>query len=264
MNNASVLYYNYKFGLETEDASKIAFLYGSMNIFARALGGLFSDRLNIKTGMRGRLWLQTILLLCEGILILVFAHAQSLGGAIATMCMFSIFTQAAEGAIYGIVPYVHKLHTGAVAGFVGSGGNVGSVVYGIGFRNLEYKSAFLLMGSVVIVSSFLSIFIHIPCHAGMLWGEDNNTVLQARERYRLQRERARQAVEEQQSRGRRAGANQNDGEGGATVESLDRVEQGSEGGEEATPAITQAGTKENPNEEKVIEDRNDTMMEEAA
>lgn len=116
MNNASVLYYNYKFGLETEDAAKIGFLYGAMNIFARALGGLCSDRLNIKTGMRGRLWLQTILLLCEGTMIIVFAFAQTLGGAIATMCIFSIFTQAAEGAIYGIVPYVHKLHTGAVAG----------------------------------------------------------------------------------------------------------------------------------------------------
>jgi NNP family nitrate/nitrite transporter-like MFS transporter len=97
-----------------------------MNLFARALGGLFSDRLNIKTGMRGRLWLQTILLFCEGTMIIVFAFSHTLAGAIVTMCIFSVFTQAAEGAIYGIVPYVHKLHTGAVAGFVGSGGNVGS------------------------------------------------------------------------------------------------------------------------------------------
>ncbi len=80
-------------------------------------------------------------------------------------------------------------------GFVGSGGNVGSVVYGIGFRNLEYKAGFLMMGCIVIASSFLSVFIHIPCHAGLLWGEDNHTVLQARERYRLQRERAQRAIE---------------------------------------------------------------------
>jgi MFS transporter, NNP family, nitrate/nitrite transporter len=101
MNNGSVLYFNYKFDLATEDAAILGFLYGSMNIFARALGGLFSDRLNIKTGMRGRLWLQTILLLCEGILIFVFAFAQSLSGAVVVMCMFSFFTQAAEGAIFG-------------------------------------------------------------------------------------------------------------------------------------------------------------------
>jgi len=254
MNNASVLYYNYQFDLETEDAAKIGFLYGSMNIFARAIGGLCSDRLNIKMGMKGRLWLQTILLLCEGTMIVVFAYAQTLGGAIATMCIFSIFTQAAEGAIYGVVPYVHKLHTGAVAGFVGSGGNVGSVVYGIGFRNMEYKAAFLMMGSLVIASSFLSIFIHIPCHAGMLWGEDNHTVLQARERYRLQREMARHAVEEQSRQGSRSNLNHrnNDGEGGATVESLDKNEQGSDGAEDNTPAeVEREGN--NTNDETAVE-----------
>jgi hypothetical protein len=209
--------------------------------------------------MRGRLWLQTILLFCEGALILVFAYAQTLGGAITTMCLFSIFTQSSEGAIYGIVPYVHKLHTGAVAGFVGSGGNVGSVVYGIGFRNLEYKTAFVMMGSLVIVSSFLSIFIHIPCHAGMLWGEDNNTVLQARERYRRQRERARQAVEERQSRGRLTDTNQNnDGEGGATVESLERAEQGSEGVEESTAVNIQA---EETSGDNPIQKKQDDKME---
>ena len=139
-------------------------------------------------GMRGRLWLQTILLISEGVLIIIFAYADSLIGAVITMCCFSIFTQSAEGAIYGVVPYVSKLYTGAVAGFVGSGGNVGSVVYGLGFRNLSYQSAFLMMGSIVIASSFLTIFINIPCHAGMLWGEDNYAVIQARERYLRNRE----------------------------------------------------------------------------
>lgn len=233
MNNASVLYYNSEFGLTTEDASKIAFIYGSMNIFARALGGICSDRLNIKMGMRGRLWLQTALLICEGVLIVVFAHAKSLPGAIITMCIFSIFTQAAEGAIYGVVPYVHKLHTGAVAGFVGSGGNVGSVVYGLGFRNLEYRTAFIMMGSIVIVSSFLSFFINIPLHAGMISGEDNHSVLQARERYKKQRERAHQAIERERlehsgGRNRRVieaeakAGGSSTVEGNATVESDDK------------------------------------------
>jgi hypothetical protein len=166
----------------------MGFIYGSMNIFARALGGFYSDKLNIKMGMRGRLWLQSILLISEGVLIIVFALCNTLAGAVVTMCMFSLFTQSSEGAIYGVVPYVSKLYTGAVAGFVGSGGNVGSVVYGIGFRSLSYQNAFLMMGSIVIASSFLSIFIDIPCHAGMLWGEDNHAVIQARERYLRRRQ----------------------------------------------------------------------------
>jgi NNP family nitrate/nitrite transporter-like MFS transporter len=192
MNNASVLYYNSKFGLETDQAATVGFLYGSMNIFARGLGGFLSDRLNGKMGMRGRLWLQTIFLICEGVLIVVFSFTETLTGAIVCMCIFSIFTQAAEGAIYGVVPYISKLYTGAVSGFVGSGGNVGSVVYGLGFRSMGYNKAFLLMGCIVIASSFLSLFINIPCHAGLIWGEDNNAVIQARERFLQRREMARQ------------------------------------------------------------------------
>jgi NNP family nitrate/nitrite transporter-like MFS transporter len=229
MNNAAVLYFSDEFGLSTKDASTIAFAYGSMNVFARALGGFCSDRLNMKMGMRGRLWLVSILLMLEGTMILFFAFAESLAGAISVMIIFSIFTQAAEGAIYGVVPYVTKMYTGSVAGLVGSGGNMGSIIYGcklllcvcryirfvagsrflfvgvflfshypsfllrvalllsVGFRSLPYRDAFLLMGCIVIASSFLSVFVKIPLHAGLLRVEDNMTVIQARERYRSHR-----------------------------------------------------------------------------
>jgi NNP family nitrate/nitrite transporter-like MFS transporter len=193
MNNASVLYYSDEFELDTEQAATLGFIYGSMNIFARALGGIMSDKLNFKIGMRGRLWLTTILLVCEGIMIIVFAFAKSLLGAVITMCIFSICTQAAEGAIFGVVPYITKLYTGAVAGFVGSGGNVGSIVYGLGFRSLNYDEAFIMMGSIVIASSVLSIFIDIPCHAGLIWGEDNHAVIQARELYIRRRQLQQEA-----------------------------------------------------------------------
>jgi NNP family nitrate/nitrite transporter-like MFS transporter len=197
MNNAVVLYYNSEFDLSTEDAATLGFIYGSMNIFARALGGYTSDQLNLKMGMRGRLWLLTLLLVAEGTMILVFAVTKTLLAAVVVMCIFSIFTQAAEGAIYGVVPYVSKQYTGAVAGFVGSGGNVGSVVYGLGFRSLEYDQAFFMMGSIVIASSFLSLFTNIPCHAGLLRGEDNHAVIEARVRY-SRRRRQEQELEESQ------------------------------------------------------------------
>lgn len=189
MNNASVLYFTSEFGLSTEQASALGFAFGSMNIFARALGGLTSDRLNLMYGLRGRLWWQTILLLLEGAVILVFAFSTTLGGSIATMCVFSLFTQSAEGAIYGVVPYVSKLYTGSVAGLVGAGGNVGSVVFGLGFRSLNYQDAFIMMGSIVMASSVLSIWLKIPCHAGLLTGEDNYAVIKARERFIRRRER---------------------------------------------------------------------------
>lgn len=189
MNNASVLYFNNEFGLPTEQAATLGFVFGSMNLFARGIGGWVSDRLNLKYGLRGRLWLQTILLFLEGTMIIVFAFSKTLVGAIVTMSIFSLFTQSTEGAIYGVVPYVSKLYTGSVAGLVGAGGNVGSVIFALGFRSLSYHYAFIMMGTISAASSFLSIWINIPCHAGLLSGEDNNAVIKARERYLRRRDR---------------------------------------------------------------------------
>jgi len=172
MNNAAALYFKEKFDLSTESAAAIASIFGFMNLFARGLGGYISDKGNARMGMRGRLWAQTICLMLEGALVLVFANTNSLGGAIAVMVFFSLFVQMAEGTSYGIVPYVDPPSTGAIAGIIGAGGNTGAVCFGLGFRNLEYKTAFVLMGSVIMVSSVLSLLIFIKGHAGLICGQD--------------------------------------------------------------------------------------------
>merc|ERR1712232_810713 len=158
--------------LTTESAAAIASIFGFMNLFARGLGGFFSDKGNSYMGMRGRLWAQTICLIAEGVLVLVFANTETLGAAIAVMVFFSLFVQAAEGTSYGIVPYVDPPATGAISGIVGAGGNTGAVCFGLGFRNLEYKAAFILMGSTIIVSSVLSAFLYIKGHSALFCGKD--------------------------------------------------------------------------------------------
>jgi NNP family nitrate/nitrite transporter-like MFS transporter len=50
------------------------------------------------------------------------------GGTIAVMIIFSAFVQSAEGACYGVVPFVSRRAYGVVAGLVGAGGNTGSAV----------------------------------------------------------------------------------------------------------------------------------------
>jgi NNP family nitrate/nitrite transporter-like MFS transporter len=172
MNNAAALYFKDKFELSTESAAAIASIFGFMNLFARGLGGFMSDKGNAYIGMRGRLWAQTVCLLIEGVLVLVFAQTNSLGAAIAVMVFFSLFVQAAEGATYGIVPYVDPPATGSISGIVGAGGNTGAVCFGLGFRNLEYKSAFMLMGFTILGSSVLSCLIFIKGHAGLVCGQD--------------------------------------------------------------------------------------------
>ena len=46
--------------------------------------------------------------------------------------------------------------------------------FGLGFRELDYKSAFLLMGLSILGSSLLSVFITIEGHAGIMCGEDKH------------------------------------------------------------------------------------------
>lgn len=174
MNNAAALYFKEKFLLTTEEAAAIASIFGWMNLFARGLGGFFSDKANARFGMRGRLWAQTIFLFAEGALVLVFANTNDLTAAIVVMVFFSLFVQAAEGSSYGIVPYVDPPSTGSIAGIIGAGGNTGAVCFGLGFRNLDYKDAFILMGVTIIASSVLSVCVCIPGSSKLFWGEDED------------------------------------------------------------------------------------------
>ena len=176
MNNAAALYFKDQFGQTTESAAAIASIFGWMNLFARGLGGYASDVMNAKCGMRGRLWAQTIFLFLEGALVLVFANSGTLAGAIVTMVFFSLFVQASEGSSYGIVPYVDPPNTGSIAGIIGAGGNTGAVGFGMGFRQLDYKAAFIVMGCTIIGSSFLSVFIFIKGHSGLICGKDDPTL----------------------------------------------------------------------------------------
>lgn len=68
-------------------------------------------------------------------------------------------------------------------------------MFGFGFRGLDYRDAFVMMGSIVMASSLTSFFIKIPCHAGLISGEDNHAVINARERHleRLRYEAAAQS-----------------------------------------------------------------------
>jgi len=170
MNNAAALYFKDEFDLTTEEAAAIASIFGWMNLFARGLGGYLCDKGNAIAGMRGRLWAHTICLAAEGALVFVFANTGSLGAAIAVMVFFSLFVQAAEGTSFGIVPYIDPPATGAISGIVGAGGNVGAVCFGLGFRNLSYKSAFLLMGACILVSAAMSSIVFIKGQSGLFCG----------------------------------------------------------------------------------------------
>lgn len=119
MNNAAALYFKDEFGQSTEAAAAIAAIFGWLNLFARGLGGFTSDAVNSRYGMKGRIWIQTIFLLAEGVMVFVFSETSTLAGSLIALVTFSLFVQAAEGTSYAIVPYVDPPNTGSVRKFAG-------------------------------------------------------------------------------------------------------------------------------------------------
>jgi len=71
--------------------------------------------------------------------------------------------------VYRIVPYINPKFTGSISGIIGAGGNVGAVAFGFCFRQMTAKAAFTAMGSIILFSSFLSMFVFIPGQNGLIW-----------------------------------------------------------------------------------------------
>lgn len=161
INNVAALYYHDRFELDVKAAGLIAGLFGLMNIFARSVGGYFSDFFAKRKGLRGRVIFLFIVLLGEGIMLMVFSQMAILIFAIGSMIVFSLFVQMSEGATYGIVPFINKKALGAVSGIVGAGGNAGAVAVGFLFRSesITTPQAFLFLGVMVIIASFATLLV---------------------------------------------------------------------------------------------------------
>lgn len=151
-------------------AGLVAALFGLMNLFARSLGGIGSDLLAKKFGLRGRLWWFFIVQLFEGIFFVLFSRMTTIAAAIPVLLLFSLCVQMAEGATFGIVPFVDPPATGAVSGIVGAGGNFGAVAGGFLIRpkvNRGISIGFRNLGFLVIASAFLIPLLYFPQYGGM-------------------------------------------------------------------------------------------------
>jgi len=130
-----------------------------MNIFARALGGIFADKVGNKYGMKGKGLLLAAMLLLEGIGLVLFAQSGNLALAIVSMLSFALFLKMANGTTYAIVPFVNEKNVGLVSGIVGAGGNVGGMMFGFLFKSetITYVQAFTYIGYIVIAVSAIVV-----------------------------------------------------------------------------------------------------------
>lgn len=159
-DNIAALHFVDTFKLSQSAAGFWAGVFGFMNLFARALGGIAADKIGLRYGLKGKGFLLAGMLLLEGIGLLLFAQAGGLGWAIASMLSFALFLKMANGTTYAIVPFIDEKNVGMVSGIVGAGGNVGGMLFGFLFKSpsISYIQAFGFIGIAVVLVSLVVMF----------------------------------------------------------------------------------------------------------
>src|SRR4051812_32734185 len=130
VHNVAASYYVDHFKLDLQSAGMAAGSFGLLALFARAVGGIVSDKVARRKGLDARTLLLFGLMVGEGVGLLWFSTTATATTAIAAMITFGLFTHLACGATYALVPFIDRKALGGVAGIVGAGGNVGAVAAG--------------------------------------------------------------------------------------------------------------------------------------
>lgn len=161
IDNIAALYFKDTYGLSIATAGLIAGMFGMMNIFARALGGIVSDKVNKTQGLRGRTWVLGSGLFLAGLGIVAFSFMNTLILAIAALVFFALFVKMGNGATYSVVPYVNKRGIGMVSGVVGAGGNLGAMLMGfvLKMEGVTYQQGLFYIGIAVSIISLTAFFI---------------------------------------------------------------------------------------------------------
>ncbi|XP_050223970.1 high affinity nitrate transporter 2.7 [Mercurialis annua] len=172
-------YFYDRFGLNIEVAGMIAACFGMANFFSRPMGGVLSDKMGKRFGIRGRLWGLWLVQTMAGLLCVVLGRVNSLWRSVAVMCLFSVFVQAASGLTFGVVPFVSKRSLGVISGMTGSGGTVGAVVTQLllfsGSR-FSKQTSISLMGVMMILCTLPVTLIYFPQSGGMFCGPSAYTI----------------------------------------------------------------------------------------
>lgn len=143
------LFFQETWGLSPVAAGLIAASFAFVNLFARPMGGLVSDRM----GNRRFVMLTYMLGIAVGFALMGLLNSSwPLIIAIAITIGCSFFVQGAEGATFGIIPSIKRRVTGQIAGMAGAYGNVGAVFYLFVFMFVDASTFFFIIAAGALFS----------------------------------------------------------------------------------------------------------------
>ncbi|MGZ8097342.1 MAG: NarK family nitrate/nitrite MFS transporter [Methylosarcina sp.] len=145
-------------GLNMLQAGLLGGSFAIMNLFARPMGGWFSDRFGRKRSLN-----IVIIGLTVGFLAMSRITSEwPLLLAVVVTVACSLFVQAGCGAVFAMVPLIKRRMTGQIAGMVGAYGNVGGVLFLTVLSFLTPSEFFMVIGATAFLVLLTVQFIEEP------------------------------------------------------------------------------------------------------
>ncbi|RDF54734.1 MFS transporter, partial [Acinetobacter baumannii] len=89
IHNVAAMYYVDQFKMDLKTAGLTAGIFGLLALFARALGGIISDKVALKKGLDGRTKVLVLMILGEGLFLILFSQMNVVALAIISMTIFA-------------------------------------------------------------------------------------------------------------------------------------------------------------------------------
>jgi MFS transporter, NNP family, nitrate/nitrite transporter len=149
------MFFQETWSLSVVAAGLIASSFAFVNLFARPMGGLVSDRF----GNRRFVMMAYMLGIAIGFFLMGLMDSKwPLVVAVAITIGCSFFVQGAEGATFGIVPSIKRRLTGQISGMAGAYGNVGAVFYLFIFMFVTTSQFFMIIAAGAFISWVVCYF----------------------------------------------------------------------------------------------------------